>query len=284
MLAMALCGLPPAANAAPDAGALAESFASPPDTARPWVWAHWLHGNVDKPSITRQLESMKRVGLGGMTMFDVAQTSIPPGPHGYMQPSWQELFAHQIAEARRLGLEVMSHNGPGYGGNGGPWMPPELASQKIVESATRIPGGKKFSGTLPQPTANGGFYRDVAVIAINETDTQSKPRIENLDMKRLVWLNFIKWTGVISAPTDAKLPPEACIPRENVINLTGKMAAGWQTRMGCPARPMDDSPLRPHLDRPENPARHSRRRRPGMRQTRQARHPISLQPCDETPD
>ena len=114
---------------------------------------------------------MKRAGLGGVTMFDVAQPGIPAGPHAYMGKSWQEMFAWEIREAKRLGLEVMSQNGPGYSGNGGPWITPEFASQKIVESATRIQGGERFSGNLPQPATQGGFYRDVAVLAIRETES-----------------------------------------------------------------------------------------------------------------
>ena len=208
---------------------------NPPDSARPWVWGHWLHGNVDKAAITRQLEAIKRAGLGGVTMFDVDQPGIPAGPHKYMQTSWQEMFAHEIAEAKRLGLEVMSQNGPGYSGNGGPWITPEFASQKIVESATRVPGGKRFSGKLPRPEAQGDFYRDVAVIAIRETAAQSKPNIEDFDMKRLVWLNYIRWKGTRSAPLDATVPAQACIPRENVVNLTGSMAADGRITWNAPA-------------------------------------------------
>jgi hypothetical protein len=214
---------------------LARGFANPPDTARPWVWGHWLHGNVDKPSITRELEAMKRAGLGGVTMFDVAQPGIPAGPQAYMSSGWQEMFAWQIREAKRLGLEVMSQNGPGYSGNGGPWITPEFASQKIVETSTRIPGGKRFSGKLPQPMAAGGFYQDVAVLAINETDAQANFRIEDLDMKRLVWLNYIRWKGIRSAPLDAKVPRAVCIPREHIIDLTGKMKADGSLTWNAPA-------------------------------------------------
>ncbi len=209
----------------PAVDTMARDFANPPDSARPWVWGHWLHGNVDKESITRQLEAMKRAGLGGMTMFDVAQPGIPAGPHQYMRQSWQEMFAHQIAEAQRLGLEVMTQDGPGYSGNGGPWITPEFASQKIVESATRISGGKRFSGVLPQPKTEGGFYRDVAVLAIRETEAQSKSGIEDFDIKRLVWLNYIRWKGTRSAPIGAALPPEQCIPQENILNITSRMSA-----------------------------------------------------------
>ncbi|MEI8080101.1 MAG: glycosyl hydrolase, partial [bacterium] len=211
-------------------------FATPPDAARPWVWGHWLHGNVDRACITRELEAMKRVGLGGVTMFDVAQPGIPRGPHGYMTAEWQQLFAFEIAEAQRLGLEVMSHNGPGYCGNGGPWITPEFAAQKIVESATRIPGGRRFVGKLSQPAAAGGFYRDVALLAINETDDQRTFKLEGLDMKRLVWLNYIRWKGTRSAPQAATAPAKVCISPANIINLTDKMAAdgslSWDAPVG----------------------------------------------------
>jgi hypothetical protein len=215
---------------------LARQFSQPPTSSRPWVWGHWLNGNVTKASITAQLEAIQRVGLGGVTMFDVAQPGIPAGPHGYFEASWQELFAHEIAEARRLGLEVMSANGAGYSGNGGPWITPELASQKVVESAIRVPGGRRFTGQLPLPPANGNFYRDVAVLAIQETDAQANHRIEGLDLKRLVWINYIKWTGTRSAALEAVAPPEVCIPPGNIVNLTGKMkpdgSLDWQVPGG----------------------------------------------------
>lgn len=202
---------------------LERDFANPPDSARPWVWGHWLHGNVDKECITRELEAMKRAGIGGVTMFDVAQPGIPAGPHAYMSGSWQQMFAWQISEARRIGLEVMSQNGPGYSGNGGPWITPEFASQKIVGSATRLPGGSRFTGQLPQPESPGGFYQDVAVLAVRETRAQSEFRIEDFEMKRLVWLNYIRWKGTRSAPPDAVVPPESCIPLDAVVDLTGSM-------------------------------------------------------------
>ena len=226
--------LPAAVVGAPDAR-LEEQFANPPDSSRPWVWGHWLHGNVSKESITRELGAMKRAGLCGMTMFDVAQPGIPAGPHGYMKPSWQELFAHQISEADRLGLEVMTHLGPGYSGTGGPWITPELASQRIYETATRVKGGRKFSAKLAQPETPEGFYRDVAVLAIRETKAQAGPHIEDLDMKRVVWLNYIRWKGVRSAPLDARIPADRCITPENVIDVTGQMQADGTLAWEVPA-------------------------------------------------
>jgi hypothetical protein len=40
---------------------LAGQFASPPASARPWVYWFWNNGNVTKAGITADLEAMKRV-------------------------------------------------------------------------------------------------------------------------------------------------------------------------------------------------------------------------------
>jgi hypothetical protein len=232
---IAACTLAAAAAGQP-ADPVENAFANPPHDTRPWVWGHWLHGNVSKECITRELAAMKRAGLCGMTMFDVAQPGIPAGPHAYMGPSWQEHFAFQVAGAERVGLEVMSHLGPGYSGTGGPWIPPQLASQRIYERATRIKGPQRFSGSLPQPETPGGFFRDVAVLAIRESAAQAGPNIADLDMKRVVWLNYIRWKGVRSAPPDAEIPAERRIPPDQVIDLSGRMSADgrldWQAPPG----------------------------------------------------
>ena len=55
---------------AQNAAALEQTFRTPPDAAKPRVWWHWMNGNVTKEGITADLEWMKRVGIGGMQMFD----------------------------------------------------------------------------------------------------------------------------------------------------------------------------------------------------------------------
>lgn len=180
---------------------------------------------------------MKRVGLGGLTMFDVSQSGIPVGPHKYMEASWQEMFAFEIAEAKRLGLEVMAHNGPGYSGNGGPWIPPERAAQTVVSSALRIVGGQPFNGPLPKPAAKGGWYRDIAVLAIQETEAQSKPPTidGNAGMKRLQWLGYVGWRAGASAPLDATAAANNCIPRRNILDVTSHLTADGTLAWDAPS-------------------------------------------------
>src|SRR4051794_35940481 len=50
---------------------LSDGFVNPPDSAKPRTWWHWTGGNVTKEGITKDLEWMKRVGIGGMQLADV---------------------------------------------------------------------------------------------------------------------------------------------------------------------------------------------------------------------
>ena len=47
-----------------------DDFANPPDSAKPWCYWWWVNGHVDRETITADLESMKRLGFGGVLMFD----------------------------------------------------------------------------------------------------------------------------------------------------------------------------------------------------------------------
>jgi hypothetical protein len=52
--------------------ALERGFKTPPDSAKPRVWWHWMNGNITKEGIKADLEWMKRVGIGGFQNFDAS--------------------------------------------------------------------------------------------------------------------------------------------------------------------------------------------------------------------
>ena len=101
----------------PGAGdALEQGFRSPPDAAQPRTWWHWTGGNVTKEGITKDLEWMKRVGIGGFQLADVGfgsgQTVEPKIEFG--TPEWLDAVRHAAAEADRLGLEMAIFSSPGW--------------------------------------------------------------------------------------------------------------------------------------------------------------------------
>jgi hypothetical protein len=144
--------------------ALEESFITPPSSAKPQTWWHWMNGNVTKEGIRLDLEAMQRVGIGGFQNFD-AGTLIPKGPVIYLSPEWIELKKHTIKEAERLGLEFTMHNCPGWSSSGGPWITPDLAMQQVTWSEAYMTGGKEINVHLPQPFTKLDYYRDECVLA-----------------------------------------------------------------------------------------------------------------------
>jgi hypothetical protein len=151
-----------AALAQPATDALERGFRSPPDAARPRTWWHWTMSNVTKDGITKDLEWMKRAGIGGFMLADVnaggGQDVAVKTPFG--TPEWFDAVRHAAVEADRLGLEMAIFSSPGWSETGGPWVKPEQAMKKFVWSETSVSGPAKFSGRLAAPPNNIGQIRN----------------------------------------------------------------------------------------------------------------------------
>jgi hypothetical protein len=146
----------PSAHADP----LADGFQNPPNSARPRVWWHWMNGNVTEDGITKDLEWMEKVGIGGMQNFDanLGTPQIVQKRLVYMDPDWTKAFKHAVELADKKGLEFAIAASPGWSETGGPWVKPEEGMKKLVWSETHVTGGKRFSGKIaPAPDVTGPF-------------------------------------------------------------------------------------------------------------------------------
>ncbi len=149
-----------AASAQNPGNSLEQGFKDPPDSAKPRVWWHWTGGNVTKEGITKDLEWMKRVGIGGAQMADIGQNggqSIT-NPITFFTPEWFDAVRHAAAECDRLGLEMSIFSCSGWSESGGPWVKPEQAMKKLVWSETNAQGPMTFNDKLPQPPTNTGTF------------------------------------------------------------------------------------------------------------------------------
>src|SRR5690348_12233724 len=113
---------------------LTDEFASPPDSAKPRVWWHWMNGNITQEGIEKDLQWMKRVGIGGLQNFDGALDTpqVVDQRLIYMTPPWQEAFRYATKRADELGLEFAIASSPGWSETGGPWVKPEDGMKKLV--------------------------------------------------------------------------------------------------------------------------------------------------------
>src|SRR6478672_13837231 len=139
-----------AQNSAATPSQLEQTFHTPPDAAKPRVWWHWMNGNVTTAGITADLEWMKRVGIGGMQMFDgsLGTPQFVDNRLVWMTPEWKQAFRHAANEADRLGLEMTMAASGGWSETGGPWVKPAQAMKKLVWSERVVDGGTRFVGAL----------------------------------------------------------------------------------------------------------------------------------------
>ncbi len=211
-----------------------DGFKTPPNSAKPRVWWHWMNGNITKEGIKLDLEWMSRVGIGGFQNFDASlgTPKLVDKRLVYMTPEWKDAFLFTTKLADQLGLEEAIAGSPGWSESGGPWVKPSQGMKKVVWSETRIEGGKPFSGSLPHPptvtgpiqnvpifdflamisgqaTAPPTFYSDAAVIAYRAPASDVpvallQPKITsssgNIDLALLTDGDLVKTTQLPKAP------------------------------------------------------------------------------------
>ncbi|MGD0781571.1 MAG: glycosyl hydrolase [Candidatus Aminicenantales bacterium] len=153
----------------PAPSGLEAGFLRTPDSAKPRVYWWWLFNRVDKAAITRDLEEFKAKGIQGVNLICTGgYAGLAPLPGvTFLGPEWRELFRHAVKEAARLKLE-MGFNMAGGWVMIGPWVTPDNAMKKVVQSELKVRGPAKYRGTLPAPPVVDGYYKDVWVQAFPE--------------------------------------------------------------------------------------------------------------------
>jgi hypothetical protein len=140
------------------AGELEQDFLNPPEATKPRCYWYWMYGQVSREGITRDLEAMKRVGIGeGYIGIIEGGDKIKA-----LSGEWWGFVEHAIREGTRLGVDIGLFNCPGWSQSGGPWIKPEQSMRYVVLPELRLRGPQKFSGQLPKPE---GFFQDLAVLA-----------------------------------------------------------------------------------------------------------------------
>lgn len=188
---------------------LKSRFLNPPSSTKPYVWWHWMGSNFSKTGITKDLVAMKKMGIGGATIFNIAsavqETHYPilnnPWPYQtYRSSAYWEAVLHAAKEAKRLGLEIGMHNTAGYSTSGGPWITQDRAMQKLVWSTIKVNGGRKIDTLLPQPLLpifegwgstkqRATYYKDITVLAVPNSSSVPLHQIITLSING----DVIKW-------------------------------------------------------------------------------------------
>lgn len=152
---------------------LEREFTLPPDSTRPRCYWYWVDGHVSKEGITRDLEAMRRVGIGeGYIGIISGQSGLPAsGKPKALTDAWWQLIEHAIREAGRLGVDIGLLNSPGWSQSGGPWVKPEQSMRYVVLPEMQLRGPQRFDGKLPAPQ---GTCQDIAVLAFPAPDGEGE--------------------------------------------------------------------------------------------------------------
>jgi hypothetical protein len=216
-----------------------EGFRNPPDSARPGVYWYFMDGNLSKTAMTADLESMKAAGIGNLVFLEV-NVGIPRGKVNFLSEEWQDLFAHAVHEAERLGIAITLGVGPGWTGSGGPWVPAVDSMKHLVTTRREVSGGGNQTILLPRPApmkpyfGERGFtpelkkqwqdyYEDVAVLAFPTPSDNFK--IKDVEEKALYYrAPYTSVKGVKPfLPSMAKYqePPKgAVIAKDGIVDVT----------------------------------------------------------------
>lgn len=234
---------------------LKAGFVHPPDSAKPGVYWYFMDGNMSAKSITADLESMKKAGIGNLIFLEV-NVGVPRGPVDFLSEEWQNMFAHAVKESKRLGIEITLGIGPGWTGSGGPWVPAAQSMQHLVSSTVNVTGGGKQPIVLPLPLPKrpyfgegaftpelkkqwNDFYEDVAVLAY-PTPLEASPKIADIDEKALYYRapyssapgvkQYLPYVATYTEPAK-----DAVVDKSKIIDLTGKLKADGTLNWVAPA-------------------------------------------------
>jgi hypothetical protein len=207
------------------------SFVKPPEMSRPYVLWMWMGCNITATGITKDLEAMKAAGIGGATIFSLADTTTPwagvigktPTPEivTFTEP-WWKLVRHAAEEAHRLGLELILHNCAGYESSGGPWITPELSLQEVVWSKTPVNGGEHFAAALPRPIVDPHPHATFPQIFMEELGRVAVPEVP---ARR----EYFKDIAVIALPVDG------VVSRDKILILSDRVDAQGMLHWDAPA-------------------------------------------------
>jgi hypothetical protein len=223
--------------------AMQQAFMNPPDSVKPWVLWDWISGNVTREGITRDLESMKKVGIGGVVWRGIGGLWwAPEGDAKPYSPEWNNLMQWAIQEADRLGIEFSSSQDFGYG-SGGPHITPDNSMQQIVWKDTVVTGGaivqfkpgrpkvpddniskawlrpgKQLSDQVLHAIEEEDSYRDIAILAVPASSKDQAYTIPQLELRtamgRETWFKDLE---KISPPQGAG------IDQKNIMDLTEQL-------------------------------------------------------------
>jgi hypothetical protein len=165
---------------------LEADFNTPPESVKPWCYWYWIEDDISKEGVTKDLEAMKRVGIGAALIGNINPNEVD-GRVPILSEAWWETMVHAVNEGHRLGIDIGVFNCPGWSQSGGPWIEADMAMRYKTYSEVMVEGPGPVEVTLPRPadefqdTYTIAFPQDESIFISDTKNTKisSTPAVKN---------------------------------------------------------------------------------------------------------
>ena len=197
-------------------------FVNPTEDNNLWCYWYWINDDISKDGITKDLEEMKKAGIGGALIGNI-NPARKDGKVPMISEEWWSHMVHAVVEGKRIGVDIGVFNCPGWSQSGGPWVDSEKAMRYLTFSETKVEGGKLLNINLKQPEKN---FQDTHTLAFKSTiaekrstqyiPTKVKANWKDVDVRELT-------DGVLDSETSFELKGKA--PLEITFDLAENIEA-----------------------------------------------------------
>lgn len=179
---------------------LYQGFVDPPAEARPFVRWWWNGNHVEADEIKRELDSMKKAGIGGVEINPIAMPDeakdIGTEPVKWLSEEWNKLLALAAQEAQNRGMIADMIVGSGWP-FGGEFLQPAQYTQRVMVNRIPVNGPAELNlsygellnrmdedHSLQQAESNEVFF--ISLVPVNASDeSQATDLTGHYENKRL---------------------------------------------------------------------------------------------------
>ncbi|WP_396600630.1 glycosyl hydrolase [Algibacter sp. R77976] len=146
------------------------NFINPTDDNTIWCYWYWINDDISKDGITKDLEAMKKAGIGGALIGNI-NPAHKDGKVPMLSEDWWSHMVHAVEEGKRIGVDIGVFNCPGWSQSGGPWVDYTKAMRYLTYSETKVVGGKTLDIVLAQPKKE---FQDTHTLAFKTSNLEAK--------------------------------------------------------------------------------------------------------------
>ncbi|MHC4143395.1 MAG: glycosyl hydrolase [Planctomycetota bacterium] len=140
---------------------LVADFQTPTDENHLFCYWYWINDDISKHGITKDLEAMKKAGIGAVFIGNV-NPALEDGKVPILSEDWWSHMVHAVNEGKRIGVDIGTFNCPGWSQSGGPWISADKTMRYLNYLETSLTGGTRVRVELPKPDK---AFQDVYVLA-----------------------------------------------------------------------------------------------------------------------